>query len=209
MHLRLEWATRMHLLWAHWNPVKLRAVCFWAPGAVAAFTQVQCCSRRKVPDISLLCKPSTTCPDTATLWFGSPLTHCASPCALSTESNFWYPFWSELWAPLPRALLNLDVSHFLLFTAAQPDPGERPVSSCCVQLSDLQETVLLLSILFSRELRRKAQSQVLQDHTAQWSALPNAKGQSIPFPAFYPVSLTINVIALINIHSKRSFAQTN
>lgn len=158
MHFRLDWATRKHLPWTHSNSVKLRALCFWAPVAVAVFTQVQCYSMRKVPD--LLCKPSTTCPDTIMLWFGNPLTHCASWCALSTESSLWYPFWSELWTPLPRALLNQDVSHFLLFTAAQPDPGKRPVSSCCAQLSDLQETALPLSILFSRGLRKKAQSQV-------------------------------------------------
>lgn len=154
MHFRLDWATRMHLPWSHSNSVKLRALCFWAPVAVAVFTRVQCYSMRKMPD--LVCKPSTMCPDTIMLWFGSPLTHCASWCALSTESSLWYPFWSELWTPLPRALLNQDVSHFLLFTAAQPDPGKRPVSSCCVQLSDLQETVLPLSILFSRGLRKKS-----------------------------------------------------
>lgn len=57
MHLRLEWATRMHLLWTQWNPVKLRAVCFWAPGAVA-FTRVQCYSRRRVPASSCSANPA-------------------------------------------------------------------------------------------------------------------------------------------------------
>lgn len=199
----------MHLPWTHSNPVKLRALCFWAPVAVAVFTRVQCYYQRKVPDTSLLCKPSRTCPDTATLWFGSPLTHCASWCALSTERSLWYPFWPELWTPLPRALLNLDVSHFLLFTAAQPDPGNRPVSSCCVQLSDLQSCCWAFCSAENWGKKHRARSLSCKSHTAWWSALPNVTGQSIPFPFFYPVSLTINVIAPINIHSKRSFAQTN
>lgn len=54
MHFRPDWATRMHLPWAHSDSVKLRALCFWAPVAVAAFTRGQCYSMRKVPD--LLCK---------------------------------------------------------------------------------------------------------------------------------------------------------
>lgn len=139
----------MYLPWTHWKPVKLRALCFWAPGAVAAFTWVQCCSgdgTRHFPALQSQHNMS---------WHN----HSDLELLLLTVS-LWYPFWSELCTPLPRALPNLDVSHFLLFTATQAGPGKRSVSCGCVQLSDLQETVLLLSILFSRELRKKAQSQV-------------------------------------------------
>lgn len=155
MHFRLDCATRMHLLWTHSNPVKLRAVCFWAPGAVAAFSQGQCYSRRRVPGSSLPCKPSTTCPDTATLWFGSH-SLCLSMC---TEHRKQFLVSILVWTlnTPPESSAQPGCLSFLLFTAAQPGPGKRPVSSCCVQLSDLQETVLLLSILFSRELRKSSE----------------------------------------------------
>lgn len=150
MHFRLDRATRMHLPWTHRKPVKLRALCFWAPGAVAVFTRVHGCSGEGCQTLPYSAKPAQ-----------HVLTQPRAGLQLLLLSvPLWYPFWSELWIPLPRALLNLDVSRFLWVTAAQADPGKRPVSSCCVQLSDLQETVLLLSILLSRELREKAQSQV-------------------------------------------------
>lgn len=150
MQCILGQATRMHLPWTHSKAVKLRALCFWAPGAVAVFTPVQSCSGEGCQTLPCSAHPAQRV-----------LTQPRSDLELlSLPVPLWCPFWSELWTPLPRALLNLDVSHFPWVSAAQADPGKRPVSFCCVQLSDLQETVLLLSILLSRALRRKAQSQV-------------------------------------------------
>lgn len=206
MHFRPDWATRMHLPRTHSNPVKLRAVCFWAPVAVAVFTPAQCYSRRKVPDSSLLCRGNTTCPDTATLWFGSPL---YSLCRAQKVSGTHFALNFE---HLSRELCSTWMSLIFFYLLQLSQILER----------DLSVLVVCSSVTFRRHSccwafcsaenwgkKHRARSLSCKSHTAQWSALPNAKGQSIPFPVFYPVSLTTNVIALINIHSKRSFAQTN
>lgn len=209
MHFRPDWATRMHLPWAHSDPVKLRALCFWAPVAVAAFTRGQCYSMRKVPD--LLCKPSTTCPDTTMLWFGVliltvPLdVHWAQKAASGTHFglNFEHPSRDLCWT-------RMSLIFFYLLQFSQ------------ILERDLSVLVVCSSVTFRRQpccwafcsaenwgKKHRARSLSCKSNTTRWSALLNAKGQSIPSLFFYPVSLTINVIALINIHSKRSFAQTN
>lgn len=153
---------------------------------IALFTDVSTVPWERCQTVThLLYKPSATCSSTImpynlkVLFFTVSLLnlhwgHRAEPLVLTLAWTFH--------TLLPRALLNLDVCHFLLFTAVQSDPGKRPVSSCCVPLSDLQKTLL--------PLRKKAQSQVpvLQRVTQLDDLLSlTRKGkQSIPFPFILP-----------------------
>lgn len=138
------------------NLAKLRALCFWAPVVISLFTEVSTVPWERCQTVThLLYKPSATCSSTIMLYNLEVLFFTVSLLNLHwvhrAESLVPTLAWT-FHTLLPRALLNLYVSHFLLFTAVQSDLGKRLVSSCCVQLSDLHKTLL--------PLRKKAQSQV-------------------------------------------------
>lgn len=176
---------RMHLPWTHSHLVESRALGFWAPVGLQKFSALPWERGQTIPH--LLNKPSAT--RASTVIWQSSFEPCLPCPALSTASTA-IEFRLNLPRTLPRALLNGDASRFLLLSAAQSDPGKRPVSSCCVQLSNLQLTLSLLSILFSEEQRKKAESQVpvlwrvtlLEDLLS----LTQKGRQSIPFPFFLP-----------------------
>lgn len=181
MHFQLDWATWIYLLWTPSNLVKLRALPFCTPTGVDVFTQVQCFSFRKVPDAWSV-NPAQ---HVEAQEFGSPLTYCAFiRSALGTQSTVTGIHFGLNFSHTPESSAEPGCLSLSLIHCISVRPGKRPVSSCCVQLRDLQETLLPLSILFSNEGKKhRATSLSAKSHTT-WSALPNAKGQSTSFPFF-------------------------
>lgn len=102
--------------------------------------QSQHSSLGKAPDTCW--KPSTVC-SAVLLWFGSALT--APPCtALRTPRAAAGTHWGPIFA-CTQSPAEPIVSHHPLLTAARSGPRKSLVSSCCMQLNALQETLLLMS----------------------------------------------------------------
>lgn len=201
----------MHLPWTHSKPVKLRALCFWGPVAVADFTQVQCYSRRKCQTVPYSANPAErvlTQPrsDLEALLLTVPLdVHWAQKAVSGTHFglNFEHPSQELCWNWMSL------IFFYLLQLRQILERGLSVLVVCSSVTFRRQSCHWAFCSAENWRKKHRARSLSCRSHTARWSALPKAKGHSIPFPFFYPVSLTINVIALINIHSKRSFAQTN
>lgn len=114
------------------NLAKLRALCFWAPVVISLFTEVSTVPWERCQTVThLLYKPSATCSSTIVLYNLEVLFFTVSLLNLHwvhrAESLVPTLAWT-FHTLLPRALLNLYVSHFFSYLLQLSQILERDLS---------------------------------------------------------------------------------